>query len=120
MNKPEKMSLILSMKPSTNFCNLFNDNFNDDFKNYRLDNLFFCNICDRGFAYKRNFERHLASDYHKRQVCNYKECVYYNDKLYCNICRKQFTSIKHFDNHSLSLRHNKKLIKKINKENGYK
>jgi hypothetical protein len=106
--KAERMSLILNMRPHTNFCNLFND----DFKLIpNIDNRFYCDICDKGFMYNGNLKKHLASDYHKRRVCD----EFYNIELYCNICRKQFTTLRHFDNHSLSIRHKRKLIKKLNK-----
>ena len=87
-NQAERMTLLLNMKPNIKVCNLFNDYFK--YKQSEPDELFICKICERGFSFCHNLKSHLKSGYHKRQLCDYKECVFTDYKLYCNVCINKF------------------------------
>ena len=116
MNQMDRLGLILSMRPQTNFCNLFNDDIIYD-PNYKDDDkpeiLYICRVCDRSFTFEHNLSRHLKSSLHKRQamanVDNWDDYQFH----YCEPCDKLFISCHMLAKHSGGKKHLKKINQRM-------
>ena len=121
MNQMDRLGLILGMRPSsTNFCNLFNDDYNYDHDDEEPDKIYICRECETWFGTKANLERHLKSGLHKRQVMANNDDWNDENFCYCNLCDRFFISHAMFAKHTRTKRHLKRLNKKTLKQNDIK
>ena len=116
MNQMERLSLILSMRPQTNFCNLFNDDIIYD-PNYKDDDkseiLYICRVCDRSFTFEHNLTRHLKSSLHKRQAMANADKWDGYQFHYCEPCDRVFISCHMLAKHSKGKKHLKRINQRM-------
>ena len=121
MNQMDRLGLILGMRPSsTNFCNLFNDDYTYDYNDNEPDKIYVCDDCERWFSTKANLTRHLKSSLHRRQVMANNDDWNDEDFYYCNLCDRFFISAAMFAKHTRTKPHIKRLNKKTLKQNDIK
>ena len=113
MNQMDRLGLILGMRPSsTNFCNLFNDDYNYDHDDEEPDKIYVCRECETWFGTKANLERHLKSGLHKRQQMANADNWDDSQFNYCDLCDRFFISSAMFAKHTRTKPHVKRLMKK--------
>ena len=87
MNQNERLDLILHMRHGTDYCTLFNDNYDIEESKTRNepDKLYLCEPCQKVFTFEHNYKRHLRSSFHKRNVLFMDDS---DDGIYhcCDIC----------------------------------
>ena len=113
MNQMDRLALILSMRPSsTDFCKLFDDNFNHDDYDEEPEKIYICRECERWFSTKGNLTRHLKSSLHRRQQMANADNWNDEDFHYCDLCDRFFISSAMFAKHTRTKPHVKRLMKK--------
>jgi len=109
----DRLGLILGMRPSsTDFCKLFNDDYNYDHDDEEPDKIYVCHDCERWFSTKANLTRHLKSGLHKRQVMANADNWDDSHFNYCDLCDRFFISSAMFAKHTRTKPHVKRLNKK--------
>ena len=110
MNQNERLDLILQMRYGTDYCALFNDNYDIEPRN-EPDELYLCEPCQKVFTFEHNYQRHLRSSFHKRNVLFMEDDS--DDGIYhhCDVCDISYTSLKFLERHKTSRKHCKKMEK---------
>ena len=110
MDQKERLEMILGMRPKSNFCNLFNDNY--EYDKQHPDKIYICWVCNRWFTLRDTLRVHLKTNYHKRHLL--KDDSEKPTHFICS-CGCRCTK-KHKARHERTAKHKNKLltIKKIN------
>ena len=102
MDQKERLEMVLGMRPSsTNFDNLFNDDYAYDKKH--PDKIYICWTCERWFTLRDTLKVHLKTKYHKRHLIK-NELGEPNDTFLCPCGGKYIKKHK--------IRHEKSIIHK--------
>jgi uncharacterized Zn-finger protein len=115
MNQQDRLNLMLGMRTQTDFCKLFNDDYNYD-DDEEPDKIYVCRVCEIWFSTKANLERHLKSGLHKRQVMANNDDWDDSKFYYCEPCDRFFISSPMASKHNKTTAHKKKLERKIKRD----